>query len=554
MEDYTKKRSRPSTEDSESEAEYAQSMRSSGGQEDSGSDDNSMGSANRNTTVEADTEGSNRRAAKQMRPSQPLVTRDQTSSTTTTAMPGTLLYLSEQAKGDTAMDDPTAADYILRWTKIIDTGTDVFKRELNREQHRKTQHPTVFAVMMPTSNVIQLAHGFEEIVLDEGANHAADGKIGFFMGDQVTVTIGGAVHQQDPLFVMVRRFNQMTDKFHGKPATASGCAKANQELLPGDGKARMIDVIKICPIPPLWWSFFLTRARTPAQAYQWFHKVTRRWKTGPEKLAAEHMKQWLRAACTASLESVETSSVAVRIQPSLCDPLVVQWASSSLHQYLPRPKLTPNTQLERAPAPTVTATAPTPDQHTATIHQAMLLAQEVIKNSAERTNRERSKDKTLPETVLCRLLGLSGISWEDQGHLSPIWLKLHQQTDWAAKAMVLRAFFQDLGNQVPAFRQFRNSTLFDNITTYRFEPGAAYATCHHGISLLAVSMRSFAAQERESQDDEHFDRATNKTPEAVRKHSEKAPPPLPRPNHRTVYQPLFRGYTVTRYAYGAART
>jgi hypothetical protein len=93
--------------------------------------------------------------------------------------------------------------------------------------------------------------------------------------------------------------------------------------------------------------------------------------------------------------------------------------------------------------------------------------------------------------------------------------------------MALQVFFQNLGKQEPAFSQFRNTTLFEHITSYKFKPGAAYALCHHGISLLAVSMRSFAAQKRESQDDEHFKRATTKTPEAVRKHSEKAPPPLP---------------------------
>jgi hypothetical protein len=164
----------------------------------------------------------------------------------------------------------------------------------------------------------------------------------------------------------------------------------------------------------------------------------------------------------------------------------------------------------------------------AAMTQMMAFAQEVINNSTEKADRERNKEpKTLPETLLCRLLGLSGISWEDQAHLSPIWLTLHQQPDRATKAMALQVFFQNLGKQEPAFSQFHNTTLFEHITSYKFTPGAAYASCHHGISLLAVSMRSFAAQERESQDDEHFERATTKTPDAVRKHSEKAPPPLP---------------------------
>jgi hypothetical protein len=110
--------------------------------------------------------------------------------------------------------------------------------------------------------------------------------------------------------------------------------------------------------------------------------------------------------------------------------------------------------------------------------------------------------------------------------MAPVWLTLYQQPNKASRKMVMRALFQELGKKVPAFTQFWNSTLFDNIIAHKFEPGASYETCHHGISLLAVSMRSFAAQEREHQDHDHFDQATNKTPEAVRKHLTKAPPPL----------------------------
>jgi len=93
--------------------------------------------------------------------------------------------------------------------------------------------------------------------------------------------------------------------------------------------------------------------------------------------------------------------------------------------------------------------------------------------------------------------------------------------------VVLHSFFHTLGDEVPAFRQFQNTTLFDNILNYRFAPRATYKTCHHGISVLAVSMRSFAEQEQESLEDSYYDLATSKTPDAVRKHKAKLPPPLP---------------------------
>jgi hypothetical protein len=203
------------------------------------------------------------------------------------------------------------------------------------------------------------------------------------------------------------------------------------------------------------------------------------------------------------------------------DTAIVRWALHSLHSYLPKPKAPPRPAREEPDTRTGT------DNTSAILQHAISLAHDVIKTSAERSDREKQPTKQLPEALLCRLLGLSGLGWDDNTLLAPIWQQLYQQTDKTAKEMVLRSFFQTLGKQVPTFTQFRNSTLFDNIIHHKFEPGAAYDTCHHGISLLSVSMRSFAAQERESQEEAYFAQATSTTPDAIRKHSAKAPPPLP---------------------------
>jgi hypothetical protein len=436
-----------------------------------------------------------------------------------------LAYLSEQIKGDKAIDDITAAAYINKWNSSILAGTATFEHDLNRARRRNPQ-PTVFAIMDVASNFIQLAHGIEEVVLDDADDHDADGQIGFFLGDRVNVKVAGMIQQHDPTFVLIPTLDDLTAQFHGRPAKSNECAKTNHKgLLPVDPKARMVDVPKIHPIPPLWWGWFLQRDRTPTQTYQWAAAVMRRWKTGTEKIAADSLKRWLRAACTESLEVARSSAIHVNLLPSGRDNLVLEWASNSLHQYLPRPKQTPPT-----PSPTQQRdTTRTPSRYTDadTVRDAMRLAHAVVQSSADRPSREPTKDKTMPETTLCRLLGLSSLTWADREHLAPIWQKLHQQPDRHAKGMVLRAFFQQLGKQDPAFRRFRNNTLYESITTYKFEPGASYETAHHGISLLAVSMRSFAAQERERLDEANFERATAKTPEAVRKHTEKGPPPIP---------------------------
>jgi hypothetical protein len=54
----------------------------------------------------------------------------------------------------------------------------------------------------------------------------------------------------------------------------------------------------------------------------------------------------------------------------------------------------------------------------------MVLAQDAIQQAVEHPNREKLIPKKLPDTVLCRLLGLSGLGWEDQHLLSPIGTQL----------------------------------------------------------------------------------------------------------------------------------
>jgi hypothetical protein len=371
---------------------------------------------------------------------------------------------------------------------------------------------------------VQLVHGIEEITLDN-EDHEAEGHVGFFIGDRATVTVDRIVQQHDPQFCTVPSFNNLMAQFHGKPATAAACARAMGQLLSGDTKARTTQVAKLFPVPQVWWSFFLSKPRTPMETYRWVTATTWNWKSNTEKTAANTAKQWSRAACTHTIASAETSGVAIAVGYSPRNTVTVQWASHSLSRYLPRPKPSPGNQAPAAATPT--PTPPETNHHHATLHQAMLLAQDVITKTFERSDREKTVAKRLPEATLCRLLGLSGLAWADQSHLAPVWLTLHQQLDKASREMVMRAFFQELGKTVPAFTQFCNSTLFDNIIAHKFEPGAAYETCHHGISLLAVSIQIFAAQEREQQDNDHFEQAMNKTPEAVQKHSTKAPPPLP---------------------------
>jgi hypothetical protein len=438
--------------------------------------------------------------------------------------PGTLLYLSEAAKGDdAALDNTTAASHINKWSAILKAGDRALERALHKERRRTQRSPIVFAMLAPGSSKIHLAHGFEEVTVDED-EHEADGKIGFFLGDRITTKVDGTIQLHDPPVYFADTFEALATQFQGKPATQAACKQASNTLIPGDSRAKVLEASKLFPLPITWWSYFLTKARTPSETYRWIEGITRTWTAAELKTAATTAREWIRVACTSSTQEAASSSVAIPIQVAPRDEQLLNWASQGLSTYLPRPKPPPAQRIQEPPPRRTTA----PEEHRAehsAIRQAMVLAQEVIRAQYDKTARD--KPKRLPEKTLCNLLGLCGLAWEDRDLLPQIWLDLHQQPDKAAKVLVLKSFFQDLGQQVRAFRLFRNSKLFEDIMAHQFEPGACYDTCHHGISLLAVSMRTFEAQERERQDDEDFEQATHKTPEAVRKHNSKGPPPLP---------------------------
>ena len=126
--------------------------------------------------------------------------------------------------------------------------------------------------------------------------------------------------------------------------------------------------------------------------------------------------------------------------------------------------------------------------------------------------------KQLPEDIICNLLGLSGLGWDCCNELPTIWQQLHQQSDQKGWDVVICKFFQKLGKKCPDLKQFHSSTLFDHIINHKFLPGELYDTCHHGLSILAISLCSFTVQELKQCEDDIFQWASNITPDALWKH------------------------------------
>ena len=64
------------------------------------------------------------------------------------------------------------------------------------------------------SNCIKVVHGFEGMILSTGW-HWADGRIGFFLGDRITVQLMAGCQLQDPCLIITRNFDTLLDTFTG---------------------------------------------------------------------------------------------------------------------------------------------------------------------------------------------------------------------------------------------------------------------------------------------------------------------------------------------------
>jgi hypothetical protein len=246
---------------------------------------------------------------------QPLKGRAANRNARTTAMPGTLLFTLEEAKGDVALDGNATAEHIYKWMAILGNGGPELEWALNKERHHLNRNPIMFAFLEPDSHIVQqLAHGFEYMALDNNGNNA-NKKVGFFIGDQVKILLDKIATQHDPPFWTVNNFTTLAAQFHGKAATAVVGTKVTETLIPGDAKARMIDVSKLFPVPMLWWSFFWGDRQMVTETHRWLTGVTHAWTSETKKAAANIACQWIWATCMHSTTLGSSSGVLIAIRP-----------------------------------------------------------------------------------------------------------------------------------------------------------------------------------------------------------------------------------------------
>jgi hypothetical protein len=169
--------------------------------------------------------------------------------------------------------------------------------------------------MEPRSNKVQLAHGFEDIAVDD-EEHDANESVGFFLGDRVTVVMDNVPTQHDPPFWTVTSFTKFTSQFKGEHANAVACSKAKETLLLSDPRAGTINIPRLFPVPMPWWSFFLMKTRAVTEAHNWITATTRSWNSDTKaKTASIIAHQWTCTSGTSNLDRMTNSAISIDMQP-----------------------------------------------------------------------------------------------------------------------------------------------------------------------------------------------------------------------------------------------
>ena len=439
----------------------------------------------------------------------------------TSQPPGTLLHRFPITGTSRSSSGEEEAAHILQWLRILKEGPTKFERATARNRRHPSEPIAIFAMVGRQSTVITAAHGFGTIiVLDE--NHTANGRVGFFLGDRIAAPTQNGWHLQNPPLGTTRDWTSLLSTYTGSPATERTISKSQELFLPPTTDRTRHCIPSLFPIPHAWWPTFLGSPLTVLDGFNYINTVTQGWTSDNAKKAARAARLWARCACTQHEANQRTSGVTIPTKVRNMDPETLSWAHDQLGSYLPTPDQT------RTGPPTLNHAATTTPSRTEEIAlQLSAAAHSLIQSAIERTDTTRATTKEIPENLTCFLLGISGLAWDDRHLLAPIWTELYKQPNKSTREVTLQTFFAELSAQVPSFREFSNTTLSDNIINHKLAPGPTYETCHHGISILAVSLRTFTIQELERQEETCFDLATNKTPDAIKKHMSKGPPPLP---------------------------
>ena len=257
-------------------------------------------------------------------------------------------------------------------------------------------------------------HGFEQMIMSTNQQWA-DGRIGFFLGDRITIQLATGQCLQNPHLITARNFDRLIE------TSDKAIASSKAPLANSASRGCRIPLPKLFLIPPTWWTTFLHGATAPRAALHFINWSTRNWTSPDSNIAGSTACLWAHSTCTASNQNPECSLIAICMTIDEGNLETVQWAMQHLHAYLP------------APLELTTNTTTTPDHDNDYAHnlaqmgqQLLHMAQALINQETDRTDHGPCAPKQLPEDIICNLLGLSSLQWDHRDELPTIWQQLHQ--------------------------------------------------------------------------------------------------------------------------------
>jgi hypothetical protein len=243
-----------------------------------------------------------------------------------TIRPGTLMHMAEGASHNEQLSDHAAMSHILQWMPILLKGGTAFGAAINKEGRKLTQRPLLFATMVGSSHYINIAHGINQIAMDDDT-HGADGLVGFFVNDHLVLDKDGEISHQDPQYWASPDCDRLTEAYAGKAATVAECKKeGNHNKLLCTSKTARVVTPKLLPVPMEWWQFLLSKRQSPLAFYNWLRVETKSWTTPEGKEATQWALDWARTAGTLHPDEEDSSCVGISAGPIYMDAPMVRWA------------------------------------------------------------------------------------------------------------------------------------------------------------------------------------------------------------------------------------
>ena len=148
-----------------------------------------------------------------------------------TQPPGMLSHRFPINNNNQSSSGKAEAEYILHWLCILGDRPTKFERAIARNRHHLSDPIALFAIVCHRSTVIKAAHGFNTIIMQD-EDHAANRRIGFFLGGRIAAANEHGWHLQNLPLCTTHDWNTLLTNYTSSPAPKHTICNSNDVFLP----------------------------------------------------------------------------------------------------------------------------------------------------------------------------------------------------------------------------------------------------------------------------------------------------------------------------------